>query len=141
MSGIGTDTVRSQSFSDGGRTTVTGWEPPRKPATVSTGSTVADRPMRWAGWSNKSSSRSRLTARCAPRLVPATACTSSMITVLTCRSVSRALDVSIKYSDSGVVIRMSGGWASSARRVACGVSPERTPTETSGGAMPAAFAA
>ena len=141
MSGMGTETVRSQSFSDGGRTTSTGCEPPRNPATVSTGSTVAESPIRWAGSSSRSSRRSRLTARCAPRLVPATACTSSMITVFTWRRVSRALDVSMRYRDSGVVMRMSGGWASRERRIAWGVSPERTPTEISGGSPPAALTA
>ena len=40
---------------------------------------------------------------------PATACTSSTITVSTPRSDSRACEVSIRNSDSGVVIRMSGG--------------------------------
>ena len=36
--------------------------------------------------------------------------------------------VSIRYSDSGVVIRMSGGWRSIAWRSRCGVSPVRTAT-------------
>ncbi len=58
---------------------------------------------------SSSSSRSRDRARWAPRLVPATACTSSTITVSTPRSDSRAWEVSIRNSDSGVVIRMSGG--------------------------------
>ena len=65
-------------------------------------------------------------------MVPATACTSSTITVSTPRSDSRAWLVSIRNSDSGVVIRMSGGWVTSLRRSAAGVSPERTPTVTSG---------
>ena len=71
-------------------------------------------------------------------LVPATACTSSTMTVSTRVSVSRAADVSIRNSDSGVVIRMSGGFLISARRSPAGVSPERTPTEISGGVSPAA---
>ena len=33
--------------------------------------------------------------------------------------------VSIRYSDSGVVIRMSGGWRTMSRRSFCGVSPVR----------------
>ena len=41
--------------------------------------------------------------------MPATACTSSRITVSTPASASRAAEVSIRNSDSGVVIRMSGG--------------------------------
>ena len=65
--------------------------------------------MRWAGRSSSASRRSSESARWAPRLVPATACTSSRITVSTPRSASRACEVSIRNSDSGVVIRMSGG--------------------------------
>ncbi len=69
---------------------------------------------------------------CAPRFVPATACTSSTITVSTVRSSSRACEVSIKKSDSGVVIRMSGREASRsiAARSFCGVSPVRTATRS-----------
>ena len=52
--------------------------------------------------------------------------------VSTSLSVSRALEVSIRKSDSGVVMRMSGGLLSSARRSDAGVSPERTPTVISG---------
>ena len=59
--------------------------------------------------STSCSSRSRDSARCAPRFVPATACTSSRITVSIPRSVSRACDVRRRKSDSGVVMRMSGG--------------------------------
>ena len=44
-------------------------------------------------------------------MVPATAWTSSTITVSTSRRLSRAWLVSIRNSDSGVVIRMSGGRA------------------------------
>ena len=67
----------------------------------------------------------------APRFVPATACTSSTITVSIPRSVSRACEVSIRKSDSGVVIRMSGGSFTSSRRSFCVVSPVRTPTRSS----------
>ena len=84
----------------------------------------------------RASSRSRLRARWAPRLLPANACTSSTITVCTCRSTSRAAEVSIKNSDSGVVIKMSGGWLTSLRRSPAEVSPERTPTVTDGGDWP-----
>jgi hypothetical protein len=66
-------------------------------------------------------------------LVPAKACTSSTITLSTCRSTSRADDVSIKKSDSGVVIRMSGGRLAMARRSDAAVSPDRTATVTLGG--------
>ena len=136
MSSTGTTTFRSHSLVDPGATTSTGREPPRKRATSSIGRTVADRPMRWAGSSSSSSSRSSDSARCAPRLVPATACTSSTITVSTPRSASRACEVSIRNSDSGVVIRMSGGVVASLRRSDAGVSPERTPTVMSGSCSP-----
>ena len=48
-----------------------------------------------------------------------------MITWSTCRSVSRAALVSIRYSDSGVVMRMSGGRRAIWRRSSAGVSPVR----------------
>ncbi|GBE24591.1 hypothetical protein BMS3Bbin02_00866 [bacterium BMS3Bbin02] len=69
------------------------------------------------------SSRSSESARCDPRFEDAIACTSSMMTVSTVRSIDLARLVSIRYSDSGVVIRMSGGFRSMARRSRCGVSP------------------
>ncbi len=58
------------------------------------------------------------------------------MTVCTPARVSRAADVSIKNSDSGVVISTSGGELMSCRRCAGGVSPERTPTLMSGGGSP-----
>ena len=61
-------------------------------------------------------------------MLAATAWISSRITDSTSASVSRAREVSIRYSDSGVVIRMSGGWRSSAARSFCDVSPVRMPT-------------
>ena len=133
MSGTGTCTVRSKVLAAGGATIVVGAAPERNRATSSGGRTVAERPMRCAGRSSIASSRSRDTARCAPRLVAATACTSSTITVCTPASVSRAAEVSIRNSDSGVVIRMSGGLVMSSRRFAGVVSPERTPTLIFGG--------
>ncbi len=48
------------------------------------------------------------------------------------RRVSRAWLVSIRKSDSGVVMRMSGGVVPSLRRSAGLVSPDRRPTVTSG---------
>ena len=63
-----------------------------------------------------------------PALRPATAWTSSRITVSTPRSVSRACEVSRRKSDSGVVMRMSGGVRSIRRRSSAGVSPVRTAT-------------
>ena len=61
---------------------------------------------------------------------------SSTITVCTAARVSRAAEVNIRNSDSGVVISTSGGWAMSSRRRAGGVSPERTPTLISGAGRP-----
>jgi hypothetical protein len=63
-----------------------------------------------------------------------------MITVSTPVRVSRAAEVSIKKSDSGVVMRMSGGLFTRARRSAAGVSPERTPTVTCGASNPSLLA-
>ena len=42
--------------------------------------------------------------------------------------ISRAPLESMRYSDSGVVMRMSGGLRRIAARSFCGVSPVRTPT-------------
>ena len=134
MSSTGTTTVRSKVFCAFGATIVTGERPPRNRATSSTGFTVADRPMRCAGRSSIASRRSSDSARCEPRFVAATACTSSTITVSTSVSVSRAAEVSIRNSDSGVVMRISGGSLDSDRRSAWLVSPERTPTRIRGGA-------
>jgi hypothetical protein len=132
MSSTGTTTERSKAFSLGGATTVTGRRPPRKRATSSSGRTVADRPMRRAGRSSSSSRRSRLRARWAPRLVATTEWTSSTITVSMWARASRALEVSSRNSDSGVVMRMSGGWFWKRRRASAGVSPVRMPTVMSG---------
>ena len=54
------------------------------------------------------------------------------MTVSTPRSESRACEVSSRNSDSGVVIRMSGGVRRNRRRSSAGVSPERMPTVRSG---------
>ena len=75
---------------------VTGRSPPRKLATVSIGLTVAESPMRCTGAPVTISNRSKLSAKCVPRLVPATACTSSTMTVSTPRRVPAALDVSMR---------------------------------------------
>ena len=145
MSSTGTTTFSSSRFSLGGCTTVTWRAPPRKPATSATGRTVADSPIRCAGPRAASgpdpavrsaSRRSRETARCAPRLLPASACTSSTMTVSTPRSVSRALEVSSRNSDSGVVISTSGGLLASFLRSSAAVSPVRTATRMSGSARP-----
>ena len=140
-SSTGTTTSSSMVLADGGCTTSTSWAPPRNRATSSTGRTVALRPTRWAGCSSRWSSRSSDSARWAPRLVPATAWTSSTITVSTPRSDSRAWLVRIRNSDSGVVMRMSGGVRPNRRRSSAGVSPDRTPTVRSGSGRPSRVAA
>ena len=86
-----------------------GSAPPRNRATSSSGRCVAERPMRCGGRAQRAASRSSDSARCAPRLVGTSAWISSMMIVSTARSASRAFDVSSRYSDSGVVIRMSAG--------------------------------
>ena len=133
MFSSGSTTRRSIAGLSCGLMTVTGWIPPTNLATSSTGLTVADNPMRCVACP---ASRSRLTARCAPRLVPATAWTSSSITVSTSRRMTRALDVSSRYSDSGVVTRMSGGWEAMARLSRVVVSPLRMAMPISGAARP-----
>ena len=95
------------------------------------GRCVAERPMRCTGDGRSWSRRSTVSARWAPRFVPATACTSSRISVSTVRSISRACDVRMRKSDSGVVIRMSGGLRAICWRSFCGVSPVRTATRSS----------
>ena len=136
MSRTGTRTERSRLGGASVATTVTGCAPPRNRATSSRGRTVADSPMRWAGASSKSSSRSNESDRCAPRLSPARACTSSTMTVSTVRSASRAADVSMRYSDSGVVMRISGGLRAILRRSSAGVSPVRMAVRISGAFAP-----
>ncbi len=59
-----------------------------------------------------------------------------MMTVSTLTRLSRAELVSIRNSDSGVVMRMSGGSRCSRRRSALEVSPERTPTWIGGASTP-----
>ncbi|PSK61906.1 hypothetical protein B0E53_06188 [Micromonospora sp. MH33] len=141
MSSTGTWTLTSMVLLLGGCTTSTGRAPPRKRAQTSIGRTVAESPIRCAGVSSSASRRSRESARWAPRFVPATACTSSTITVRTPRSESRAAEVSSRNSDSGVVMRMSGGVRAKARRSSAGVSPVRMPTVMSGGVRPSRVAA
>ena len=140
MSGTGTWTDSSNVLAAGGSTMRTGLPPVRKRATSSGGRTVAESPMRWAGCGSSASRRSSDSARWVPRLVAATAWISSTMTVRTAARDSRAADVSIRNSDSGVVIRMSGGCATSSRRWAAVVSPERTPTRIRGAGSPSCSA-
>ena len=134
----GTTALKSIAGASPGFTTVTGCEPPRNRATSSTGLTVADNPMRCTGCPIISSRRSRLNARCAPRFVPATACTSSTITVSTPTNMLFALEVSSRNNDSGVVTRISGGWLTIFRRCSGVESPLRIATSTSGTGSPIA---
>lgn len=124
-----------------GWTTSTGRAPDRNVDTSSTGRTVAESPIRCGELSVISSRRSSDSARCAPRLVPATAWTSSRITVVTPRSDSRAAEVSSRNSDSGVVTSTSGGVRWNCRRSSAGVSPVRVPTVMSGTGSPSRCAA
>ena len=101
--------------------------PVRKLATASIGFCVADRPMRCGGVGVKAARRSSDSARCEPRLVPATAWISSTITERTVDSILRPESlVSSRYSDSGVVTRIWGARFRIATRSACAVSPVRT---------------
>ena len=88
-----------------------------------------------AAVARRRSRRSRLSARCAPRFVPAIAWTSSTITCSTPRRISRAWLVSRRYRLSGVVTRMSGGWRTRSRRSSAGVSPVRLAIEIRGGSL------
>ena len=74
-------------------------------------------------------------------MFPATACTSSTMTVSTPRKVSLACEVSSRNSDSGVVMRMSGGLVTSFLRSSAAVSPVRIPTRMSGSGSPSRCAA
>ena len=114
-------------------------QPPRNRATSSSGLCVAERPMRCGDFSTRASSLSRVSARCAPRFVPAIACISSTITARTPLNIPRPLSVvSMMLRDSGVVIRMCGDLRSILARADAGVSPVRTATRISGNFSPAA---
>ncbi len=121
-------------------------DPTSRRAAVSMGRTVAERPTRCSREppreTTSSSSRSRESARCAPRLSPATAWISSTMTVRTWESQPR-LDsaVSRMKSDSGVVTSTWGGRRPTCRRSCAGVSPVRTAVRMPGAGRPAATAA
>ncbi len=101
---------------------------------------VADRPMRTVRRPHRASSRSRLSARWLPRLLPATAWISSTITVRTFRSIARPLsEPSSTYSDSGVETRMCGARFLIALRSAVVVSPVRTAVRMPCGGRPIAL--
>ncbi len=74
-------------------------------------------------------------------MFPATAWISSTITVRVPRSMARLRSaVTSRNSDSGVVIRMSGGFFSMAARAAAAVSPVLTATRILGTASPSSSA-
>ena len=84
--------------------------PVRNAVNVAIGFVVAEMPTRVGGAAQRAVNRSSESARCAPRLLPATAWISSTITVRTVLSICRPdADVSRMYSDSGVVTSMCGG--------------------------------
>ena len=64
-----------------------------------------------------------------------------MMTVSARRSVSRAAEPSIRYSDSGVVIRIGAGSRNISRRSRAGVSPVRTATRGARNGSPSVSAA
>ena len=64
-----------------------------------------------------------------------------MMTVSTPASASRAAEVRMRNSDSGVVMSTSVGVRAKARRSSAGVSPERTATVMSGSGTPSRAAA
>ena len=143
MSSTGTTTVSSMRLGLGGCTTVTGRVPPRNVATSETGRTVADSPTRCAGRASprSASSRSSDSARCAPRLFPATRVYLVHDDGVHPAQGLPACEVSSRNSDSGVVMRMSGGLVASFRRSSAAVSPVRTATRMSGSASPSRCAA
>ena len=137
MSSTGTSTATSIVFSLPALTIATSLAPPRNRATSSNGRCVAESPIRCGSALVRAHSRSRLRARCDPRLVAATEWISSTISQRTDPSMRRAALVRSRNSDSGVVIRMSGGCRSIDRRTSDGVSPVRMATEMSGADRPA----
>ena len=111
--------------------------PTRKRATSSMGFCVAERPTRVSFLPASDSSRSRVSARCAPRLLPAMAWISSTITVRVVASICRPDSEPMRmYSDSGVVTTMCGGRLTLCRRSCCGVSPVRTKVRMPGSGSP-----
>ena len=125
----GSTTLSSMAGRDCTSTMVTARAPPRNRAAASAGRTV--------GLTVRCAVRVRRSAYPAvpgstpdapPRLVPAMAWISSTMTVRTVDRMRRALEVRIRYSDSGVVTRMSGGCEAMARRSCAVVSPLRVAT-------------
>src|SRR5438132_348413 len=129
MSSTGTSTVISIGFTRPASMIATSrLVPPRKRAVSDSGRCVAESPMRCGSVFVIAERRSRLSARWAPRLVSAIEWISSTITQRMLGRIRRAALVRRRKSDSGVVIKMSGGWRSICRRSRVGVSPVRIAT-------------
>src|SRR5438067_3812330 len=129
MSSTGTSTVISMALMRPASPMVTArFVPPRNFAVSLSGRCVADKPIRCGSALVMAASRSRLSARWAPRFAPALERNSPTITHRIDGRTCRAALVRSRKSDSGVVIRMSGGWRSICRRSRTGVSPVRIAT-------------
>ena len=101
----------------------------RNCATSSSGSMVAEMPIRCTGLAMIVSRSAIDSDRCVPRLLDTSECISSMIIhCRSCISGRKRFEAKAKPSDSGVVIRMCGGFRSIFWRSDCGVSPVRSPT-------------
>ena len=129
MSSTGTSTRRSKAFCAPASTIVTGRGLQVRSALAAAEEArhLLERPLGGGEAdalerprATSSSSRSSESARCAPRFVPTSAWISSTITVSTGARNARACEVRRRKSDSGVVMRMSGGV-----RAAC--APARPP--------------
>ena len=136
-SSTGTTTDRSNSLPDGGWTIVDlaarreDSGPPRPPGARSPTARYGGRAASAARPAAPGTARGGRRAWCPPPRAPRRGSPSRP------RSAPPAApEVSIRNSDSGVVIRMSGGRVAIARRSAAGVSPERIPTLTSGSGSP-----
>ena len=137
MSSTGTSTVISIGLIRPASTISTSRPGPPKNSAVSvSGRCVAESPIRCGSCRVIAESRSRLNARWAPLFVSAMEWISSTITQRTQVRIWRAALVSSRKSDSGVVIRMSGGWRSIRRRSGAGVSPVRIATLMAGSRLP-----
>ena len=115
--------------------------PTRRRATASMGRWVAESPIRCGEAAATWWRRSSVSARCDPRLFPATAWISSTMIVSTPASIRRERSaVSNRYRDSGVVTRKVGGRLSMAARSEDAVSPVRTATVMGGASNPSSVA-
>ena len=111
--------------------------PVRKRAISSMGRCVADRPTRVTACLELRQRRSTLMDRCEPRLLGATAWSSSRMSVRTPDSPRRPdSEVRRMKRDSGVVMRICGGRLALSARSFGGVSPVRTAARISAKGRP-----